>query len=111
MRHGYGPGWRRSRPRSRCCLRPGTLDDWSASRRRERRLGELGAVRCDVARGGRTLQQALESFYELEARGWKGHSGSAVAQRPRVKRFYDRLVEHAAADGGVWIPTLALSDT
>jgi len=80
-------------------------------RRRERRLGELGAVRCDVARGGRTLQQALESFYELEARGWKGHSGSAVAQRPRVKRFYDRLVEHAAADGGVWIPTLALSDT
>jgi CelD/BcsL family acetyltransferase involved in cellulose biosynthesis len=80
-------------------------------RRRERRLGELGALRCDIARGGRTLQLALESFYELEARGWKGHSRSAVAQRPPVKRFYDRLVERAAADGGVWIPVLTLSDT
>src|SRR5438270_126128 len=80
-------------------------------RRRERRLGELGAVRCDIARGGRPLERALEAFYQLEARGWKGQSGSAVAQRPQVKRFYDRLVERAAADGGIWIPMLTLSDS
>jgi len=79
-------------------------------RRRERRLEELGTLRCDVVRSGRALPGALEAFYRLEAQGWKGQNGTAVAQRPQVKAFYDRLVERAAADGGVWIPLLTLSE-
>ena len=80
-------------------------------RRRERRLAELGDVRLDVVRGGDALKQALQVFYQLEASGWKGESGTAITQRPRVRQLYDRLVERADADGGVWIPILTLSGT
>ena len=71
-------------------------------RRAERRLGELGDVRFDVVTTGTGLKQALDVFYRLEASGWKGRGGTAVTQRPQVKRFYDGLVDRAE----VWIPIL-----
>ncbi|HVH67084.1 MAG TPA: GNAT family N-acetyltransferase [Gemmatimonadales bacterium] len=76
-------------------------------RRSERRLGELGEVRLQVATGGTRLKQALDVFFHLEASGWKGRSGSAVAQRPQVRRFYDGLVDRSRAQ--VWIPVLTVS--
>ena len=73
-------------------------------RRAERRLGELGQVRFDVVTTGVALKQALDVFYRLEASGWKGRSGTAVAQHAQVKRFYDGLVDRAK----VWIPILTV---
>lgn len=75
-------------------------------RRRERRLAELGDVRFEVLTSGSRLRQALEVFYRLEANGWKGQAGSAIVQRPQVRRLYDRLVEHEKA--GVCIPVLTV---
>ena len=73
-------------------------------RRAERRLGELGEVRFEVVTTGTRLKQALDVFYRLEASGWKGQSGTAVAQRPEVRRFYDGLVDRAE----MWIPILTV---
>jgi CelD/BcsL family acetyltransferase involved in cellulose biosynthesis len=74
-------------------------------RRGERRLAELGDVRFEVVTGTR-LKEALEVFYRLEASGWKGRRGTAVVQRPQVKRFYESLVDRAPAD--VLIPILSV---
>ena len=73
-------------------------------RRAERRLGELGEVRFDVVTTRTRLKQALDVFYRLEASGWKGRNGTAVAQCSQVKRFYDGLVDRAE----VWIPILTV---
>src|SRR5947207_15371623 len=73
-------------------------------RRAERRLGELGEVCSEVVTTGARLTQALDVFYRLEASGWKGQRGTAVAQRSQVKRFYDGLVDRAEV--GVPIPTV-----
>ena len=77
-------------------------------RNRERRLAALGDVSFQVvtAAGG-ALRAALDVFYELEASGWKGERGTAVARQRQVKRFYDGLVDHACDD--VRIPILAVS--
>lgn len=108
----------------RCFLQPTFLTPWCSLsrgvpwdhgltrsfrrnlRRVERRLGELGDVRFEVLTGSR-LKEGLEVFYRLEASGWKGRAGSAIAQRPQVKRFYDSLINRAPTD--VWIPILSVS--
>jgi CelD/BcsL family acetyltransferase involved in cellulose biosynthesis len=76
-------------------------------RNRERRLRELGAVSFEVATERAEQGRALETFYELEASGWKGDRGTAIACRADVKAFYDRLVERASPQ--VWIPVLSVA--
>lgn len=76
-------------------------------RNRERRLQQLGEVAFEVARGSADLSRALETFYALEASGWKGERGTAIASRGHVKAFYDRLVELASSQ--MWIPILSVA--
>jgi len=76
-------------------------------RNRERRLQEAGAVTFEVATERADQARALEAFYELEASGWKGESGTAIASRTHVKAFYDRLVERASSQ--IWIPVLSVA--
>ena len=56
-------------------------------RRRRRRLGERGRVELDTATGGPGLAAGLETFLALEARGWKGGRGTALASRPASAAF------------------------
>jgi CelD/BcsL family acetyltransferase involved in cellulose biosynthesis len=77
-------------------------------RNRERRLQQLGEVTFEVTRGTAEQNHALEIFYTLEASGWKGERGTAIARRAHVKVFYDRLVERASPQ--IWIPILAVSE-
>ncbi len=65
-------------------------------RNRERRLRTLGEVTFSVVRAGAEQPAALEVFYALEASSWKGKRGTAIAQCPRVKAFYDGLVDRTA---------------
>jgi len=76
-------------------------------RNRERRLRTLGEVTFSVVRAGAEQPAALEVFYALEASSWKGKRGTAIAQCPRVKAFYDGLVDRTAQD--IWIAVLSVA--
>jgi CelD/BcsL family acetyltransferase involved in cellulose biosynthesis len=76
-------------------------------RNRERRLATLGEVSFEVVTGDGALREALEVFYDLEAGGWKGEGGTAIARQQQVNRLYDRLLELAGED--MRIPILAVS--
>lgn len=76
-------------------------------RNRERRLQTLGEVTFSVVRAGEEQRGALDIFYALEASGWKAERGTAIAQRPNVKAFYDGLYDRTARD--IWIPILSVA--
>jgi CelD/BcsL family acetyltransferase involved in cellulose biosynthesis len=78
-------------------------------RRRWRRLEELGpvAVRREDGRGD--LAETLREFFALEASGWKGRSGTALAMDPRLVRFYGAWAREAAARGALAVRALTLS--
>jgi CelD/BcsL family acetyltransferase involved in cellulose biosynthesis len=55
--------------------------------RKERRLRERGAVAHVVLRADGDVGRWIEEFLELEASGWKGRRGSALACSPENRRF------------------------
>jgi CelD/BcsL family acetyltransferase involved in cellulose biosynthesis len=97
VRLGSGPAEDRTSARFRANLR-----------RRARRLGELGAV--SVRRVGRPeeVAEAIADFVALEASGWKGERGSAIALDAALVRFYGRIARDAAQAGGLAIRALEL---
>jgi CelD/BcsL family acetyltransferase involved in cellulose biosynthesis len=66
-------------------------------RRRLRNLEARGPV--TMRRVERADAELLRAFYELERSGWKGDAGSAIAQNPATKRYYDELADVAARLG------------
>jgi CelD/BcsL family acetyltransferase involved in cellulose biosynthesis len=77
-------------------------------RRRARRLGELGAVSVRRVGGGPALEGALADFLALEAAGWKGERGTAIARDGRLAGFYRAVARDAAARGALAIRALDL---
>jgi CelD/BcsL family acetyltransferase involved in cellulose biosynthesis len=78
-------------------------------RRRSRRLEERGAVsyrRVDAGAGSDDVDLFLERFFALEAAGWKGERGTAIATDPRLVAFYRGLAHAAAREG--WLALRAL---
>ena len=69
-------------------------------RRQRRRLAERGALAFQSVMGGSTLLQAVEDFLALEARGWKGRRGTALACRRQTADFA-RTLFGRAGQGGV----------
>lgn len=55
--------------------------------RNRRRLEELGAVTVESADHGAALAHAVDAFLALEASGWKGARGTALACRPASLAF------------------------
>lgn len=43
----------------------------------------------------------LQTFIQLEATGWKGQAGSAIAQDASVRRFYQTLTDNAHRSGAL----------
>jgi CelD/BcsL family acetyltransferase involved in cellulose biosynthesis len=56
-------------------------------RRRERRLAERGAVAHVALRPGDSIERWLDELMQLEAGGWKGKRGSALASTEANRRF------------------------
>lgn len=56
-------------------------------RRRERRLAESGAVAHLTLRAGDSIERWLDELMQLEAGGWKGKQGSALASTEANRRF------------------------
>ncbi len=50
-------------------------------RRQRRRLADSSAVECDFVTGGAQASAAVEQFLRLEASGWKGSRGTALAKK------------------------------
>jgi CelD/BcsL family acetyltransferase involved in cellulose biosynthesis len=80
-------------------------------RRLRHRLAEHGAVHFDLARSPDNVATAVETFLTLEASGWKGARGTALAQNDGDASFIRRATVALAATGQCEIVTLRAGDT
>jgi CelD/BcsL family acetyltransferase involved in cellulose biosynthesis len=95
----------------------GRWEDYEASldgkfrrelRRRRRRLEREGRVDVDVSGGDERLDDLLAEGYAVEAAGWKGDEGSAIASEPAVRDFYTRVAHWARSRGSLRLGFLRL---
>ncbi len=78
-------------------------------RRLERRLAdELGAPLTTADRGGE--EGACEEFTRLEAAGWKGREGTAIASSERHRRFFGEACAAFREAGRLQLLTLAAGE-
>jgi CelD/BcsL family acetyltransferase involved in cellulose biosynthesis len=87
----------------------------SAKRRREldrqlRRLCETGAVSFFTARTATEIETAFGMFTTLEASGWKGRRGSAIARRRNIQDFAHSAVTQLAQKGLAAIDVMRVGD-
>jgi CelD/BcsL family acetyltransferase involved in cellulose biosynthesis len=68
-------------------------------RRSRNRLADRGEVSVEVADGREGLDSLLEDGFRLEASGWKGEEGTAIASRPETRGFYEAVCAWAARAG------------
>lgn len=80
-------------------------------RRQANRLADHGALRFTVARSPDEVAAAVEVFLALEASGWKGERGTAIAMREGDAAFLRRASVALAEHGGCEIATLSAGDT
>lgn len=80
-------------------------------RRRKRRLAEQGEVKYALVDGkdAKALDAALADLFEIEASGWKGRDGTAIAQRPELVGFYTQIARDAARRGALALGMLTLA--
>lgn len=76
-------------------------------RRQRNRLADQGEVTFAVASSPTDVAAALEGFLQLEASGWKGRRGTALAMDPGNAEFVRRGVQELAACRNAEIATLA----
>ncbi len=72
--------------------------------RLKRRLAEAGEVSFEVMKEGGDLAPWLDGFFSLEAEGWKGRAGTAIACDPAMRRFVMSALRafHAAGRLRFW---------
>ncbi len=68
-------------------------------RRLDNRLAELGLVQFSVLESGADLPAWCDSFLALEAAGWKGKRGAALANTPATEAFFRTIVHRAFTEG------------
>jgi Acetyltransferase (GNAT) domain len=76
----------------------------------ERRLAREGQLSFVEYGGGPDLDERLREFYALEASGWKGREGTAIASDPTVQAFYTDLAGEAAGQGRFRLYGLRVGD-
>ena len=80
-------------------------------RRRRRRLAEKGELKYQLIdnKDAKALDVALADFFDIEASGWKGEGGTAIALKPELVGFYTQLARDAAKRGSLALGLLTLS--
>jgi hypothetical protein len=68
-----------------------------------RRLGDVGAILFTTATEPAAVTAAVEDFFKLESRGWKGQAGTAVVLHEDIQRFITAAVAGLAAESKVVI--------
>lgn len=76
--------------------------------RRLRRLKELGSVDFSVTSG--VTPELMETYFELESKGWKGRGGTAVTDDPTVERMHQEFAAEVAAKRSLLVYELKLND-
>jgi len=82
----------------------------SKLRQEYRRLEKDGPVTLCVVESVRELGPALETYLELEAKGWKGRAGTAIPFRPAETEFMRGVIRDLGAEGRARIDELRLGD-
>lgn len=87
----------------------------SSSRRRKlrqlrSRLERTGDVSYVCYSDPTSLEGAVDRFLKLEAQGWKGRRGTAIAANERIARFVRDAVMRLAKDGLITITALTIND-
>lgn len=80
-------------------------------RRQRRRLEDIGPVTVSTAAATADIPAALQDFLMLEASGWKGLAGTAIAGDPALKAFVQGAVTALAAEGKARVDRLLLDST
>ena len=65
--------------------------------RQMRRLGELGAVTIETVSDTTQVRAGFEEFLALEAKGWKGKGGTALASSEATRLFAFEIVSRLSA--------------
>lgn len=77
-------------------------------RRLARRLGELGLLDQVSTAAGHPVDDAIDAFLGLEAAGWKGRRGTALAGSSATHDFFTRAISNLAAAGNARIDVMRL---
>lgn len=76
-------------------------------RRQRNRLGDDGEVVFKFAAPGAETAAALDAFLKLEASGWKGATGTALAQSEADSAFIHTAIPDLVAGGAAQVATLS----
>lgn len=77
--------------------------------RLERRLAETGKLAYSELDPDDDPLPWIDAFLELEAAGWKGRDGTALAVDPEQRRFFREAAAAFAAEGRLWMRGLSLN--
>jgi CelD/BcsL family acetyltransferase involved in cellulose biosynthesis len=80
----------------------------SETRRRQRRISELGEVTFEVVDGSAHLESLLAEGFGVERSGWKGAHGTAIESDRRTLRFYRDIARWACERGWLRLAFLRL---
>lgn len=78
-------------------------------RRKERHLAEQGSFEIRVWNDGGDVNPMIEDFLQIEAGGWKGREGTAMASSPVDADFFREVLRGAAAQGKLQMLALVLN--
>lgn len=78
------------------------------ARRKERRLGEQGRLVVRELQAGEDVQPWLDDFLRLEASGWKGGEGTALASSHDAREFFVSAARAAHESGRLMLLGLFL---
>ena len=77
-------------------------------RQHRRRLGEKGDLQYKIMTAPAEVERGLEDFLALEAAGWKGRNGTALASDPADAAYARAMIAALAARGEACIHALTL---
>ena len=78
--------------------------------KKRRDLDARGAVRLRTSSPGAELEHNFDEFLRVEAAGWKGREGTAIASKPQTEAEYRGFARAAAELGWLRLTLLALED-
>lgn len=78
-------------------------------RRQQRRLAETGDLAFADVDGACDLEALIDEFLALEAKGWKGARGTAMAKAPREEAFFKAVMRGAFERGRLSFLTMRLN--